>query len=490
MASTYTTNTGIEKPGSGEQSGTWGTTTNNNFDIIDRAINGVGSITLSGTTTTLTTTDGALSDGGYKVLILGGSPPSTNTITITPNDQSKVYLVFNNTNQTATFTQGSGADANVPAGKSVWIFADGAGSGAIVRAVSTELINDTSPQLSANLDLNSNDITGTGNVSLTGTATLTTADNLAQLTLVSTDTDANAGPVIKLSRNPSDNTSSDGDLVGQISYVADDAGGGETIFTSITGKIITAAAGAEDGGINFNLRKDGTTREVLELGSEEVVFNQDAQDIDFRVEGDTNANLIKTDADNNRVGIGKDPTQGVLDINGDAYATNYYGNGSNLTGITSYPQVITSLTSGTSYTIPSGAKAIFLKVSGGGGGGARRVYSGNAAYSGSDGNDTTVSSSNLSISITARGGRGGLNSGSGLRPIFTDDSGGDYVHRGGGAIGGFADNDNFDVHAGDGKPANLVHKYVTGNIGGEVLTISIGAGGAGGSSAEDGQSVM
>ena len=44
MASTYTVNTGIEKPGTGEQSGTWGTTTNTNFDIVDRAINGVGSI--------------------------------------------------------------------------------------------------------------------------------------------------------------------------------------------------------------------------------------------------------------------------------------------------------------------------------------------------------------------------------------------------------------------------------------------------------------
>ena len=41
MASTYTANLGIEKPGSGEQAGTWGTTTNTNFDIIDRAINGV-----------------------------------------------------------------------------------------------------------------------------------------------------------------------------------------------------------------------------------------------------------------------------------------------------------------------------------------------------------------------------------------------------------------------------------------------------------------
>ena len=47
MASTFTTNTGIEKPGVGEQSGTWGTTTNENFDIIDRALNGVTGIALT-----------------------------------------------------------------------------------------------------------------------------------------------------------------------------------------------------------------------------------------------------------------------------------------------------------------------------------------------------------------------------------------------------------------------------------------------------------
>ena len=38
MASTYTANLGIEKPGSGEQAGTWGTTTNSNFDIIDLSL--------------------------------------------------------------------------------------------------------------------------------------------------------------------------------------------------------------------------------------------------------------------------------------------------------------------------------------------------------------------------------------------------------------------------------------------------------------------
>ena len=132
MPSSYTLNLGIEKIGSGEQAGTWGTTTNLNFDIIDRAINGVGSITLSGTSHTLTTTDGVLSEGGNKVLVLGGSPSGTNTITISPNDQDKMYFVHNNSGQTATFTQGSGGNVSIPTGSKGLIFADGAGSSAKV----------------------------------------------------------------------------------------------------------------------------------------------------------------------------------------------------------------------------------------------------------------------------------------------------------------------------------------------------------------------
>ena len=84
MASTYTTNSGIEKPGDGEQSGTWGDTVNTNMDIIDRAMSGVVSLSLSGTTTTLTTTDGTLTDGMHRVLVLAGSPTGTNTITTSP----------------------------------------------------------------------------------------------------------------------------------------------------------------------------------------------------------------------------------------------------------------------------------------------------------------------------------------------------------------------------------------------------------------------
>ena len=136
---TYTTNGGIKKIAPGDESGTWGTSTNTNFDIIDRLAVGVGDITLSGTTHTLTTSDGSASDGQYHVLVLGGSPSGTNTITISPNDTKRLYFVKNNSGQTATFTQGSGANVSVSDGNSAIIYADGAGSGAAVVDLSSTL---------------------------------------------------------------------------------------------------------------------------------------------------------------------------------------------------------------------------------------------------------------------------------------------------------------------------------------------------------------
>ena len=129
---TYTTNSGIKKIATGDESGTWGTSTNTNFDIIDRIAAGVGSITLSGTTHTLTTSDGSASDGQYHVLLLGGSPSGTNTITVAPNDTKRMYFVKNNSGQSAIFSQGSGANVTVANGASAIIYCDGAGSGAAV----------------------------------------------------------------------------------------------------------------------------------------------------------------------------------------------------------------------------------------------------------------------------------------------------------------------------------------------------------------------
>ena len=132
MPSTYTTNGGIELPANGEQASTWGTTVNDNMQIVDRLTNGIGAITLSGTAHTLTTSNGNLSDGQYSVLVLGGSPSGTNTVTIEPNDAQHLYIVRNASGQTATFTQGSGANVSVLNGTTKIIYCDGGGTGAVV----------------------------------------------------------------------------------------------------------------------------------------------------------------------------------------------------------------------------------------------------------------------------------------------------------------------------------------------------------------------
>ena len=144
MPSTYTNNTGIELIATGEQSGTWGTTTNTNFQIIDRTLNGVGTIDLSssGSAHTLTTTDGTLTDGMYKVLVLSGATTGC-TITVSPNDQDKVFYVVNSSGQTCTFSQGSGANVSISNGDTKIIYCDGAGAAAAVTDFTANLASSS-----------------------------------------------------------------------------------------------------------------------------------------------------------------------------------------------------------------------------------------------------------------------------------------------------------------------------------------------------------
>ena len=146
MPSTWTLNNAIEKIADGEKTDTWGQITNRNFDILDRAASGVGTIDLSSSAAahTLYTTDGtvgdALTDGMYKVLVLSGATEAC-TITISPNDADKLYFVDNNSGYDCTFSQGSGANVTIANGKGAIIFADGAGSGAAVTDLTALFVN-------------------------------------------------------------------------------------------------------------------------------------------------------------------------------------------------------------------------------------------------------------------------------------------------------------------------------------------------------------
>ena len=148
MGSTYTDNGGIELIGLGEQAGAWGTTTNNNFKIIDRLINGVVTITLSsGGTSNLSTSDGSLSDGMFKVIVLAGSPDAGHVITIDPPSAEKLYFVKNGTSEAIIFNQGSGGTVDnnravsVPSGKGAIIFSDGGDSSAVVTDLTALFVN-------------------------------------------------------------------------------------------------------------------------------------------------------------------------------------------------------------------------------------------------------------------------------------------------------------------------------------------------------------
>mgnify|MGYP003114733716 CR=1 FL=1 len=243
MASTYTGNGGLEKIGTGEQAGTWGTTSNTNLDLVDRMLNGVTTLTITGDRD-LVTSDGTLADGHHKVLLLAGTPGAGFTIEIKPNDQQKFFFIKNSTGQLATFTQGSGANATVANGASAILAADGAGSSAVVTNIGTDVLSDASPQLGGNLDVN------TKNINFGDSATAGSDDTLQ----------FGASQDLKIFHDGSNSQIRDSGTgalkIGgsQVDIVSDDAGenmatfvdnGAATLFHDNTTRLATTSAGVE-----------------------------------------------------------------------------------------------------------------------------------------------------------------------------------------------------------------------------------------------------
>ena len=191
------------------------------------------------------------------------------------------------------------------------------GSNSLTVATSGVLSNiseDSSPQLGANLDLNNADITGTGNITTTG-----------DLTLTSTDTGSSAGPLINLVRDSS--SPADADYLGQIKFKGEDDGGGSTNYAMISAKIGDASAGTEDGVLEFNTFKGGSGNIVARMNNNGLILNT-AMTLKF--EGST------SDANETTLTV-TDPTADrtitLPNASGTVLLTD--GDGSNLTGISS-----------------------------------------------------------------------------------------------------------------------------------------------------------
>jgi len=135
---TYTDINGVKLITTGDEAGTWGSSTNVNLQIIERAANGFAQIALTGTSYTLTLSNqpSAAENGHYKAIEFTGTPGGTCTVTLGQNDHARAYLFLNSTNQTVTISQGSGSNVDIVASTGAIVLADGAGSGAAVKNLS------------------------------------------------------------------------------------------------------------------------------------------------------------------------------------------------------------------------------------------------------------------------------------------------------------------------------------------------------------------
>ena len=136
MASSYDNNLRLDEMATGDASGTWGTVTNTNLELIGDALGYATKAVASASTDTLTMPDGTATNGEPRAMYLkltGGDQDCT--VTLAPNTINKVWIIENATSYTLTFSQGSGANVAVASGAVKLLATDGAGSGAAVLDV-------------------------------------------------------------------------------------------------------------------------------------------------------------------------------------------------------------------------------------------------------------------------------------------------------------------------------------------------------------------
>ena len=170
----YTNDLRLKEIGTGESSGTWGTETNTNLELIAEAFSfGTEAITTNADTHTTTIADGSTDPGRSIYLKYTGTLDSACTITIGPNTVSKLWFIENGTSgsQNIIISQGSGANVTIPAGHVKAVYSDGAGSGAAIVDAFTDL--NLAGTTTVDVLSGSGNATIGGTLGVTGIVTLT-----------------------------------------------------------------------------------------------------------------------------------------------------------------------------------------------------------------------------------------------------------------------------------------------------------------------------
>jgi len=134
-----------------------------------------------------------------------------------------------------------------------------------------------------------------------GASTITTSDNSNNLTLTSTDADANTGPNLVMHRDSG--SPADNDAIGELTFNFDNDAAEHTVGTRWRNFIIDASDGTEDAAFDIFSMKQGSLKSIINYDASTLIINDSAANIDFRIEGATNANLLTVDAGDEAVRI-------------------------------------------------------------------------------------------------------------------------------------------------------------------------------------------
>ena len=144
--------------------------------------------------------------------------------------------------------------------------------------------------------------------------TITTADNTAQLELVSTDADSGIGPHQVFYRNSS--SPADGDLLCELDFRGRNDNSQDVDYAVINVKANDVSDGTEDGEYILQVMTAGSVDTTMHIKPAEIVFNEDSIDRDFRVESNGNANMLFVDGGNDSVLMGGTETVVYADTSG------------------------------------------------------------------------------------------------------------------------------------------------------------------------------
>ena len=262
---TYVNNLRLKEITTGDEDGTWGTSTNTNLELIADAL-GYNTQASFGSDANATTTvaDGAADPARalYFKVTSGATLSATRELTIAPNTVSRLLWIENATtgSQTITIKQGSGATVNIATGKTKIVYLDGAGAGAaVVDALANVAAAGGGTVTSVGTTGTVNGITLTGTVTSSGNLTLGGTLGSVDLTSQITGTlpVGNGGTgITSLATGVATflGTSSSANLA---SAVTDETGSGALVFgTSPT--LVTPALGTPASGVLSGCTVDGT----------------------------------------------------------------------------------------------------------------------------------------------------------------------------------------------------------------------------------------